>query len=754
LLDDPTVTGPSFGRAYADLVDGWLTSLVGDAADVALVAVGGYGRRELAPASDLDIMLLHDRGVDVSKVADGVWYPIWDQSLQLDHSVRTEREALRVADDDLKAALGLLDARFVAGDGVLEARLATRGLERWRARWPRWLDQLEADARSRHERFGSVAFVLEPDLKDGRGGLRDVTVLRALGLALEGVELDVDVDQAFIALFDARVELQRITGSGDDRLLLDHQDAVADRLDIDDADVLMQQIATAARTITWHLDDAWRMARSTVKGPRRRSASGRDRALPGGLVVRDGEITLASIETPASDVALLLVAATAAARELLPIARSTMRRFDAEIEPLDHRWSDETRRSLVDLLAVGPPMVRVFETLDRYDLVSRILPEWSTVRSRPQRNAFHRFTVDRHLLEATAHGAELADRVQRTDLLLVGLLLHDLGKGSPGDHTEAGIGLARTVATRMGYGPEDVETLVDLVRYHLLLPSVATSRDLDDPEIITSVGTTVRDPAFLDLLAALTEADSLATGPRAWTRWKAGLVDTLVRRVHGVLDGSPHVPASATDAVDAELVARAGGAVHVEGSHRHVVVVAPDQPRLFSRVVGVLALHGHDVRAARARSSDGMAISEYDIEPFNDAEPDWKRFAADLLEELDGTGRDLEAALSERADRYGHLQRPTAARLADPHVVVDNEASSTATILEVHAVDAVGVLFRIADVLADAGLDIRHAKISTLGAEVIDTFYVVTGAGDRITDATAIEHVTAALMGAITDRAT
>ena len=145
-----------------------------------------------------------------------------------------------------------------------------------------------------------------------------------------------------------------------------------------------------------------------------------------------------------------------------------MRRFDAEIEPLDDRWPDETRRSLVELLATGPPMVRVFETLDRYDLVSRILPEWGTVRSRPQRNAFHRFTVDRHLLEATAHGAELADRVQRTDLLLVGLLLHDLGKGSPGDHTEAGIGLAGR-SRRMGYEPEDVETLVDLVRHHLLL---------------------------------------------------------------------------------------------------------------------------------------------------------------------------------------------------------------------------------------------------------------------------------------------
>ena len=160
----------------------------------------------------------------------------------------------------------------------------------------------------------------------------------------------------------------------------------------------------------------------------------------------------------------------------------------------------------------------------------------------------------------------------------------------------------RTIAIRMGYEPEDVETLVGLVRNHLLLPQVATSRDLDDPATIASVATTVGDVEFLDLLWTLTEADSLATGPTAWTSWKAGLIETLVAKVRAALEGEPHVATLAAPDADAALVERANGFIMVEGTEHHLVVVAPDQPRLFSRVVGLLALNGHDVRGARARS--------------------------------------------------------------------------------------------------------------------------------------------------------
>ena len=162
------------------------------------------------------------------------------------------------------------------------------------------------------------------------------------------------------------------------------------------------------------------------------------------------------------------------------------------------------------------------------------------MRNKPQRNAYHRFTVDRHLLEAAANAAELAPRVDRPDLLVVGALLHDIGKGFPGDHTEVGIGLVATIARRMGFAPGDVETLVAMCRYHLLLPDTATRRDLDDPATIDTVAKAAGDVGTLELLGTLTEADSLATGPSAWGSWKAGLVAELVERARRQLEGQSH----------------------------------------------------------------------------------------------------------------------------------------------------------------------------------------------------------------------
>jgi [protein-PII] uridylyltransferase len=300
----------------------------------------------------------------------------------------------------------------------------------------------------------------------------------------------------------------------------------------------------------------------------------------------------------------------------------------------------------------------------------------------------------------------------------------------------------------MGYEPDDVETLVAMVRHHLLLPAVATSRDLDDPETIAQVATSVGSLELLELLDAQTEADSLATGPTAWNPWKAGLVATLVERVRTRLEGTPHVHGPALPEADAAAVARAAGGIFVEGSETHLVVVAPDQPKLFSRVVGLLALGGHDVRAARAHSVGEFAISEYDLEPHLGERPDWDAFEGRLRDVL-ATGESLSPALSERADRYDRLRRPRAAHLAAPRLIVDNDASSTATVLEVHAPDEVGVLHRIARTLADLELDIRHAKVSTLGPEVIDTFYVTSGSGEKLEDPRALAAVESSILGAL-----
>ncbi|MGZ8765485.1 MAG: [protein-PII] uridylyltransferase [Acidimicrobiia bacterium] len=751
LLADTSMRGRPFGRALAALVDGWLAGLLPERDGLAIVAVGGYGREELAPASDLDVVLLHDKRTDAASVADQIWYPIWDAGFSLDHSVRTVKEALSLADKDLKVGLGLLDARFVAGDRGLAHDLARGATSQWRDRAKRRLPLLEASVRTRHERFGPVAFELEPDLKEGDGGLRDVTVLRALAIALPAVDQTDDMLDAGELLFGVRVALQRISGRRDERLLLDYQDDVARALDRSDADELMRDVSQAGRTIAWHVDDAWRSVRAAIEGPRGRTRGGGDVVVADGIVIRDGELALTADARPATNPALIVLLADLSANRGATIARPTLRRLAAETPELPDPWPEGVRDALIGFLGAGSAAIPVFETLDRYGLVTRILPEWAAVRSKPQRNAFHRYTVDRHLVEASARAAALTRSVGRPDLLLVGALLHDLGKGYPGDHTEAGVVLVAEIATRMGFAPADVDALVDMVRFHLLLPSVATSRDLDDPDVVTAVAHQIGDQELLHLLAALTEADSLATGESAWSEWKAQLVAGLAERVARELAGLQPEPVATSLAADADLALRAVGGVLVEWDGRELAVVAPDEPRVFSRVVGVLALHGQGVRAASARSiPDGPAISRFELEPhFRSAPgPDVDALAADIREALQGE-LPIGDRLEQQSLRSGRLGRPTAAAAPDPRVVVDNAGSRTATIIEVRAPDAIGLLFRIAQVFADLDLDIRSARVATMGHEVVDTFCVATRGNMKVEDPGVLAQIEREILAAL-----
>jgi [protein-PII] uridylyltransferase len=706
-----------------------------------LVAVGGYGRAELCPYSDLDVVLVHRGNRDVKDVAERVWYPVWDAGVGLDHSVRTVKEALAVAATDLKAALGLLDGRFVAGDPALAEELVDQAGHQWQRRSAGMLEALRAAVEERHATFGDVAFLLEPELKEGRGGLRDVHAVRAIA----GRELDPEVAAAAEVLLTVRVELHRRTGRGQDRLALQEQDGVAASLRYDDADALMAAVAAAGRTVAWHADEAWQRVPSPVGRARRRRA-GADRPVGPGLFLRAGEIVLTADADTTGDSSLPWRAAAAWAESGAPLSRGALDRLAAESPAAPDPWPRSLRDAVVALLGAGPAAVPVFETLDQKGLVVRALPEWASVRSRPQRNAYHRFTVDRHLVETAAGAAALTREVARPDLLLVGAWLHDIGKGFPGrDHTDVGIELVDAIGARMGFPPDDVAQLAAMVRHHLLLPDVATRRDLDDPATIDLVAGAVESRDVLDLLAALTVADSEATGPAAWGPWKAGLVAELAARVRLRLEGQ-HGPEPGPQLVDRYAGLVAQRALHVVVEEDEVVVVAPDRPGLFSRVAGTLALHGLDVREAQAASSDdGMAVECFTVTPAFGREPDWDRVRADIERAL--TGRlALDSRLAARARDYAPRMRQSAASASEPRVLFDNAASAGATVVEVRAVDGVGVLYRITRALAECDLDVRTAKVSTLGHEVVDAFYVVDSSGAKVDDADYLGEVERAVL--------
>ncbi|MGH9114310.1 MAG: [protein-PII] uridylyltransferase, partial [Acidimicrobiales bacterium] len=542
LLGELALTGSAWSRRWAGAADEWLAALFATAVGgrprgFALLAVGGYGRGELAPGSDLDLLLLHDDRGRAGAVADALWYPIWDTGIPLDHSVRTAKEVRSAMDGDIRVALGLLAARPIAGDEKLSASLLARASDQWKARAGRWLPAVGEMARQRHAKFGDVAFLLEPDLKESHGGLRDWYLMSALGRVvpvLAGVLDGQALAGAGETLALARVELQRTTCRPGNTLLLQDQDGVAASLGLGSADDLMAAVAGAGRALAWASDDGWRRLESWLAGPKGRGGGG-DEVLEPGVVLRDGEVAVPAGYDVAGDPSLALRVAAASAGLDRPIARTALDRVAEEAVPPAGVWPPATLHALLRLLAAGPPAVAAVEALDHVGVWVRYVPEWEAVRNRPQRNAFHRYTVDRHLLEAAAGAAGLQGSVARPDLLLLGALLHDIGKGRGGDHTEIGIGIVGEIGPRLGLGAGDVSTLQALVRHHLLLPDAATRRDLDDPATVANVAAAVGDRDTLDLLAALAEADGLATGPAAWGAWKAGLVSQLTALVAGAL---------------------------------------------------------------------------------------------------------------------------------------------------------------------------------------------------------------------------
>jgi [protein-PII] uridylyltransferase len=347
--------------------------------------------------------------------------------------------------------------------------------------------------------------------------------------------------------------------------------------------------------------------------------------------------------------------------------------------------------------------------------------------------------------------------VDRPDLLVLGALLHDIGKGSPGDHTVAGMALVREIGPRLGLSPGDVATLVAMVEHHLLLPDVAIRRDLNDPATIGRVAEAVGDLGLLDLLAALTEADSLATGPSAWGTWKAQLVADLVARTRTALGGAePGELASHAFPDQPTLSIMAAGRFEVRTSvddddTEKVTVVCDDVPGAFARIAGVLSLLGLDVLTAWAYSGElggpPMAASQFRVVPPR-AGIDWKAVTADLRHALDGQLA-IEACLAERARTYRRRRPVQAAPPAPPAVTFHDDESQTATVIEVRAPNRVGVLHRITRALAEVGLDIRHATVQTLGEDVVDTFYVHGRNGRRIEDAFHRSEIERAVLHAI-----
>ena len=690
---------------------------------VAMVAVGGYGRGELAPYSDLDVVLIHEDDVDPGALAEKVWYPIWDAAADLDHSVRSVSQTTEAAAGDLRVALGLLDMRHLAGDANLTLRVRTTILANWRRTARERLADLRALVNGRHELLGEVAHASLPDLKEAEGGLRDATVLKAL-VATWLVDVPhVELERCRQTMLDTRDVLHDVAGRSTDRIAPELWDQLAEPLGLPDALAVQVHVRLLGRRITHLSRLTWRRVDAVLERPtsvRARRPSLTTVAV--GVAISGAEVVLDARARPEDDPLLLLRAAAEAAERDAVLSPATAARLVRECPDLPTPWPPAAQQLLVRLLASGRGLLAVWETLEETGALERILPEWERIRMLPHASAIHRYTVDRHVVETCIEAAALIRKVARPDLLVVAALLHDIGKGGLQSHSAAGEPIAREIATRMGFEPDEVDLISLLVRWHLLLAETATTRDPDDPATVEEVTSRITSPEALSLLAALSEADAKAASPKAWSTWRASLIHQLARRCLAALiatasgTSAPRVPD--VEVPIPQAVRRDPRAVEItvdpapEGSR--VTVISGDRVGLLSDAAAMFALQRISVQAARAWVQDAYGVSVWHV-------------AEDQLDPK--VLRQRMAAMAEGRLDATRLSRPTPARL-EPTVAVRPEASRRATVLEVRMDDRPGVVHLVCAALAGLDLSVRSAHMSTLGPQAVDVFYVQeSGAG-------------------------
>ncbi len=827
-------------RRHAALVDAFIVEQFDRArtageipGQVAMVALGGYGRSELYPYSDIDLLLLHDQraGSALQAAARALLYPLWDAGCEVGHSVRTVAEAVRFAREDFPFQVALLDARLVVGAAPLleelRQRYTTTILQGRRQQFVRAMQDWRAQRRNR---YGSHSFLLEPHIKEGTGGLRDIQAMRwvARGVfslpdleAVQGSGLLADADrqafeQARAMLTRIRYGLHRLCGRKSDHLVLDYQEDLAAALGYRDQDGqrgverFMREVYTHLQTVAVVTDLFFEHVLEILgmTGP----AAG-ERRLERAIAVRGGTVRLTAPEELGQRSYLLMRLFLQAGRTGLPLHHRTRQAVTAHLHLVDDGFRESRRvaRIFSELLTTSREIFPVLEAMLATGLLTRYLPEFAAVESLAQHDLYHLYTVDRHQLQTVAElaalrqeMAELFAEAGETEVLYLAALLHDIGKGRQADHSQLGAELAAAIGRRLQLSAADCDLLAFLVRHHLYLPENGLRRDCTDREFIRQAAAVVGDVRRLTLLYLLTIADSRATGPSAWSNWKAGLVAELYLGVKtylaagGAATGDDHGESEGVRWLREQVATLlAGGqtaidpavlpadyllgfsprevvrhlAIHREQGGRlrqqvllfaepgeqgwHLLIMGDDRPGLLAKFCGVLALHGLRVRAARIFTwPDGTVVDSLEVVPaalreFD--EMDWGRVERDLNLAINYRLDVGFRLLEQRQPRPWGPARPV--QQAERRVVLDNRTSGRFTIVEVHAGDSPEILYQLAQTLADFDLTIHQARIATEVEQLIDVFYVRTATGGQLTDPEAMAALQSALLRLIGEEA-
>jgi [protein-PII] uridylyltransferase len=801
---------------------------------VCLIALGGYGREEFFPFSDIDLMILYRPEIKarIKEVTDGVLYPLWDTGLEVGHGVRTVEESMEHAGEDYFFLVALLDSRRLLGSEKLFAEL----LETFNRMYvdgqrEAFVEKMKEFRLSRRNRFGSHGYLLEPHIKEGRGGMRDIQAMLWTARVVFGLKSPEDIRDAgmlqedeakeFMAardlLFRLRCHLHFTSRRKSDQLYFEQQDDMAkafgysNRRGVRGVEWFMQDVYGALQTVRLvtdlffdHVDEVLGLA-----GKERMIA---DRVVEKGIEIRRGRIhlTLTREQLEAKPLVLIRIF-LAMARTSLPMHHRTRKTVLAWVDLITEKERSSARLAKTFFAAIleAQDILLVLETMLETGVLSACIPEFLGITSLAQHDLYHIYTVDRHSLQTVAELSSLlssweavSQHVRDRKVLFLAAILHDIGKGRGKDHSIEGARIASRIGQRLCLSDRECDHLSFLVRYHLFIPENALRRDLNDVVFIKRCAETIGDVNRLSMLYLLSVADSRATGPSAWSDWKATLMEEMYLKVYPYLDigwsAESDVTAHEEQGVEwlrEQLRLRLKGeeglmidpdclstdyvlsfspediVEHILTQRDHyqrirqrslvvakeeeegfsLLVMAVDRPGLLAKICGVMALNNLSVTKAQIFTwADNTVVDVIDVrstDGLSFAEKDWQG----LNEQLDlaiahrmGLSHRLYSKL---ASVYGRKKQPVG-NVASK-VIIDNKSSDAFTVIEVYAADIPSQLYHITQAMADFGLNIHKAYIATEVEQLIDAFYVLDSSGCKITDEPFKEEVTRGILHSI-----
>jgi [protein-PII] uridylyltransferase len=856
-------SGQQSVQAYAAFMDGFLVTLFRLALDDArregtpptplvLVALGGYGRGELHPLSDLDLLLLHDLREGemepfVQRVTQGLLYTLWDLGLQVGHAVRSLPDCVAMARTDFTSRTSMQQARYLVGDRRLFNRFRKVLSENvYRKDFAQFLETALAERDQRYRKFGGSPYMGEPNVKESAGGLRDIHTAMWLASTKFGTRTLLELkdkrlitereqrlaDAALTFLWRVRNELHFISGHKNDVLGREIQPQIAKNFGYvgDDMSLavekFMRDYYLHARVIHRVSKRLIARCRETLSRSRPVQRRLRQEALADGLYVLDGQLHLVEPDGRAfrEDPTRLMKVFWHSHRLGLELGVDVERAVEDALDLVDESFqrSPEVRDLFLAICRNWGRTAQTLGEMHELGLLGRYLPEWGALTCLVQYDVYHRFTADQHSLlavenlEALAPGmsaesegiTEVLNELARPDLLMLGMLLHDIGKGKGHGHVAKGIPLIKELTARIGLPQEDADAVILLVAHHLTLSHMAQRRDIDDPKTVSSLAEVVVTPERLRMLYLLTFADMRAVGPGVMTAWMARIlwelfVRTMSRLTGGKLERPSREKIAERVAEEIGEVRRAerpagaergvggarGGVVahlammadrylvttsaqriaahlrlverleddvvatelfhHRDLDSSELVVVTKDVPGLFALIAGTLAAEGINILSAQIHTrADGIAIDTFQVnDPFGEAVTEdarWRRTLGALRRVLVGE-QTVEDLIAAR--RSGRPAPTTVA--GPPKITVDNQISDTHTVVEVKCPDRVGLLYLITRTFQTLGLDIASARIATEIEQAYDTFYVTDHQGRRLEDAAQMDRLRDALEDAL-----